>query len=197
MAYVIGRAAARAAVQREAEIAQEFLNSILRGHKLAPRLFAEPAALADFTGSIVELPGLIRANVYSPDGIIRYSSQQGLTGVKFEEHNDELAQAFAGELAAELATVSTASKAEHLALPLKTGETFVEAYVPVLGEDSKPVAVVELYKRPAGLASDIAKFQRLVFLAAACAGLALLALLAILPGYALRGPPKASDSMAK
>jgi two-component system sensor histidine kinase HydH len=179
-AYLVSRQVGESAVAREAEVAQEFLNSILRGHKLETRLFAEPAALADFTGSIGALPDLIRANVYSPDGIIRYSSQEGLAGVRFEEHNEELEEAFAGRLVAELATVSRDSKAEHLALPLKPGEAFVEAYVPVSNQDGKTLAVVELYKRPAGLADNVASLRSFIWRAAGLAGLALFGAAAML-----------------
>lgn len=179
-AYLVSQRAGTAAVEREAEITQEFLNSILRGHKLEARLFAEPAALADFTGSISALPDLIRTNVYSPDGIIRYSSQEGLAGVRFEDKNEELEEAFAGRLVAGLETVSRDSKAEHLALPLKPGEAFIEAYVPVSGEDGKTLAVVELYQRSTGLAANVANLQTFIWRAAALAGLALFAMAAAL-----------------
>jgi two-component system sensor histidine kinase HydH len=192
MAYFISHQLGEAAVEREAEIAQEFLNSILRAQKSAGPLFAEPApnpALFSFARHITELPDLIRANVYSPDGIIRYSSEVGLIGVKFEDRNLELEEAFAGGLTAELEAITGDSKAEHLALPLKSGETFIEAYIPVSGEDGRAVAVVELYKRPAGLATNIAALRRTIWLSAALAGLALLLILSALCMWVGRRTP--------
>jgi hypothetical protein len=177
-AYISNRAS-DAAVQREARVAQKFLVSMLRAQNSA-ELFTEPGpspALAALTGQIAHLPDLIRANVYSPDGIIRFSTQEGLTGVRFEERNPELDEAFAGALEAELGTLTASSKAEHLALPLRPGESFIESYVPIPAEDGKILAVVELYRRSAGLEASLSALTRTIWLAAALAGLALFALL--------------------
>jgi hypothetical protein len=183
-AYLSNRVGA-AAVEREARVAQKFLVSMLRAQN-AGELFVEPGpspALAALTGQIAHLPDLIRANVYSPDGIIRFSTQEGLIGVRFEAGNPELDEAFAGKLEAELGTLTATSKAEHLALPLRPGESFIESYVPIPAEDGKIVAVVELYRRSAGLEAGLSALTQTIWLAAALGGVALSALLAAMLTY--------------
>jgi two-component system, NtrC family, sensor histidine kinase HydH len=180
LAAFISNRVGEAAVEREAGVAQEFLDSILRVQKSGGALFIDPGpspALTVFANQIAQLPDLIRANIYSPDGVIRYSTQEGLTGVRFEERNPELDEAFSGELSAELETITAASKAEHLALPLRPGEAFIEAYVPVPDAEGKTLAVVEFYKRPGGLATSLTTLQRTIWLSALLAALAMIALL--------------------
>jgi hypothetical protein len=176
MALIMSREIADLVIHREAQVKQDFINRLFQAQKPGAALFRPPhpsPALALFASHVTELPDVIRTNIYSPDRFIRYSTQEGLIGVKFDEPNSELDEAFAGGLIASLETATRASKAEHLALPLKPGEFFIEAYIPVIGADGKVAAVVELYKRPTGTDTIIAGLRSLVWLSAGLGGLVL------------------------
>lgn len=134
---------------REGEVTQEFLNSILSAEGTAKDLFIQPApsdALKSFGAHVRSLPGIVRANIYSPDGFIRHSTDANLIGLHFGD-NDELTEAFEGKVTAALEEVHASDKSEHLALSQLDGEKLVEAYIPVQGADKRVVAVVEFYRR--------------------------------------------------
>lgn len=149
LANVLVSSVVKGFLAREGEVTQEFLNSILAAEGTAKDLFAPPApseALKSFATHVRSLPGIVRANIYSPDGFIRHSTDANLIGLHFGD-NDELAEAFAGKVAAALEEVHASDKSEHLALAQMQGEKLVEAYIPVQGADKKVVAVVEFYRR--------------------------------------------------
>lgn len=180
MALFISRNLSDRVIAREAQVTQDFINRLFRVQNPGGALFQPPhpsPALAVFAGHVAELPDLIRANIYSPDRFIRYSTQEGLMGVKFDDPNPELEEAFAGKLIAKLETATREAKAEHLALPLKPGDPFIEAYIPVSGEDGKTAAIVELYKRPTGAETVISGLRSLIWLSAGLGGLVLFAAL--------------------
>lgn len=153
-----------AMVAREAEVKQQFLNSILKLDAPADTLFAQPApsaSLAAFGAHVKGLPELVRANVYSPDGFIRFSTDPNLLGVSFRE-NQDLRRALGGGIAAALETIDGNRKAEHLALNQISGQRLIEAYIPLTGGDGTVAGVVEFYQRgdlveqmAAGIARDI------------------------------------------
>jgi len=176
MALLISQRISERLMQREAQVAQDFISRMFRAQHPDSSLFAPPQpspALAAFAKELADLPDLLRANVYSPDRFIRYSTQKGLIGIKFNETNDELDDAFAGETIANLETITSQSKGEQLALPLKAGESFIEAYFPLPGPEGRPVAVVELYRRPTGLDAVIASLRTLIWTSAGLGGLIL------------------------
>lgn len=180
MALIMSQKISEKVIEREAQITQDFITRMFREQNPGSALFQPPhpsPALAAFASHVAELPDLIRANIYSPDRFIRYSTQEGLVGVKFDDPNPELEEAFDGELIASLEAVTGESKAEHLALPLKPGEPFIEAYIPVAGEDGKTAAVVELYKRPTGAETVISGLRSLIWISAGLGGLVLFAAL--------------------
>jgi hypothetical protein len=180
MAFVMSREIADRMITHEATDAQIFINRVFRTQGLAENLFQPPhpnLALSTFAGRVAEWPDTIRLNIYSPDRFIRYSSQAGLTGVKFEDVNSELNQAFSGELVASLETLNSQLKAEHTALPLKHGESFIEAYIPVSNDDGKVFAVVELYQRSAKAETVINGLKPFIWLSAGLGGLILFAAL--------------------
>jgi two-component system sensor histidine kinase HydH len=182
MAFFISQRISERIIQREAQVAQDFISRMFQAKRPDGALFDPPqpgAALAAFARELSDLPDLLRANVYSPDRFIRYSTQKGLIGIKFDEANDELDEAFAGETIAKLATITRESKGEQLALPLKAGESFIEAYFPLAGADGKPIAVVELYRRPTGVDAVIANLQGFIWLSAGLSGAVLFAALCL------------------
>ncbi len=169
LAAVLTGAVADSILKGEAQIMQEFLNSAVAAEGGAPKLFALPAPspeLISFAGHVRSLPGTVRANVYSPDLFIRYSTDANLVGVQFGD-NPELVESFGGEVVAELETVSSDSKAEHLALNQLGGEKLIESYVPVKDGGAQVVAVVEFYRKATAVAAIVDGVERRVWIAAA------------------------------
>ena len=170
---------------REGQVKQEFLASILADGKGEADLFAQPrpsAALMAFGEQVRGLSGIVRVNIYSPDGFIRYSTDANLIGVQFGD-NEELTEAFAGKIISAFEEKASSDKSEHLALSQIGGEKLIEAYIPVAARDGKIVTVVEFYRKDewvAGLASSI---QRSFLLSAALCGtiLAIALMLAFRP----------------
>ena len=180
LAVTISRMVSDRLVQREAEITQEFLNSILAAEGTAAELFAVPApspALSSFAAHVTSLPGIIRANIYAPDGFIRFSTEANLTGLQFKD-NAELAEAFGGRIVAKLEEIAEARKSEQLALNRQRGEMLVEAYVPVGGPDGKVVAVVEFYRSGDMVEQTVSDIRLRICVAAALSAAILFAMFA-------------------
>ena len=161
-------------LQREAEVTQEFLSSILADEGTAADLFTTPApsaALTSFGAHVRSLPGIVRANIYAPDGFIRHSTEANLIGVHFQD-NAELAESFNGKLVANLEDFSK-GKDEHIALNAGGSKQLIEAYIPVTDEAGKIAAVVEFYRRDTVIGETAANITRMVWIAAAASGLVL------------------------
>ncbi len=157
---------------REGQVKQEFLSSILAAGKGEADLFAPPrpsAALLAFGEQVRGLSGIVRANVYSPDGFIRYSTDANLIGVQFEG-NPELAEAFAGKIISAFAEKPSSDKSEHLALNQIAGEKLIEVYVPVRGQDGRIVTVVEFYRKDDWIQAMASDIERSFLLSAALCG---------------------------
>jgi two-component system, NtrC family, sensor histidine kinase HydH len=175
LALVLNRYVAGRMVLREGEVAQEFLNSFIGAEALGGKLFETPGpspALVSFSKHMRDLPGVVRANVYSLDGFIRYSTEPNLIGLKFDR-NEELSESFGGTLVAKLENVSDGDKPEHLALNRFTGEELIEAYIPVSDGKGRIDAVVEFYKKPTAVKDIIGELTRIIWIAAAAGGLIL------------------------
>lgn len=171
---------------REGQVKQEFLSSILTAEHSADTLFAQPMpspALQSFGAHVRSLPGIVRANVYSPDGYIRHSTEANMVGLNFSG-NDELKEAFNGKITSVLEVVRASGKAEHLALAQLEGEKLIEAYIPVAGPDGKIVTVVEFYRKDTWISTLAGQIQRSLWIAAAISS-AILVLL-VLPAWRAR-----------
>ena len=82
-AFFLSKYVSEHLVDREGEVAQEFLNSIVSAEGSGLKLFEGPApnpALQSFANHVNNLPGVVRANIYSPDFFIRYSTNANLVG---------------------------------------------------------------------------------------------------------------------
>ena len=161
-------------LEREAQMAQEFLSSILASEGTAARLFDTPGsnpALTSFAAHVKSLPGIVRANIYAPDGFIRHSSEENLVGVQFSD-NQDLAESFSGKPVISLQD-SAASKSEHLALSGMAERPLIEAYIPVSDEAGKVVTVVEFYRRDTVIGATVSDIKRMVWTAAAASGIVL------------------------
>lgn len=181
VAGVLGQALARMLadrlLNRDAVVTMEFVQSIVRTDATAPYFSREsaarlPAPLEDTLRHFGEMPDVLRANVYTVDRSVIWSTDPALVGRKFSE-NDELDDALAGKLVYKSGRVS---KEEHRAAT--TGQSssgfFVEIYVPVRDPGGgHVVGAVELYKTPDALFQAIRDGQEAVALGAAIGGLLL------------------------
>ncbi len=163
-------------LDREVAVTQEFLESILATEGYGERVFVGDGkgardALEAFTEHVRAMPEIMRANVYSADGRILWSSDKALTGRRFG-NNPKLDDAMAGRLVSEIGQLETGSKPEHVALgPGITGH-FIEAYLPIRS-NGKVMGVVELYKVPAALETAIDRGRHIIGTSAAIGSLVL------------------------
>jgi two-component system sensor histidine kinase HydH len=171
----------RSLLERESEVSQEFMESIIgtdggavfRDDGPGPR--TPNPLLLEFANHIISLPGMLRVNIHAKTHRILWSTEKQLVGKVFE-NNDELDDAFRGERVIEIGNLPD-PKPEHVGL----GDSgrFIEAYVPIrLDQGRGPVVgVVEFYKRPLGLDTAIQNGRRVVWIGAALAAIVLFAAL--------------------
>ena len=181
LSTLLGPAITTSLLAREGQVKQEFLNSILAAEANAGSLFAQPApspALTSFSTHVRSLPGIVRANIYSPDGYIRASTDPNLIGLQFGE-NEELVDAFSGKITSALDTPSGDVKSEHLALNQVSGAELIEVYIPVAGPDGKIAVVVEFYQKDTWIRNTIARVERGMWLLAVLSSVILVLLLAV------------------
>ncbi len=176
LAFTFSRSIADRIILHEGEISRDFLNGIANAGDNSEELFATAApspALLSFSSHLRDLPGVVRANVYSLDGYTRYSTESNLIGLKFHD-NEELARAGGGEIIVGIKAATDEDKPEYLALRRLSGEQMIEAYIPVSDAKGKVIAVVEFYKKPDALNATIAGVTRYLWQIAAFSGLVML-----------------------
>ncbi len=174
LAYVLSGFLTEQLLQREATVTQEFVQSVVITGRVEAEFLesqgAEPkGALQHTFQHYVQIPDVIRTNVYSRDRYLIWSTEPGLTGRVFPA-NDELDQALAGRL---VVKNGVAHKQEHTpnAVPLMS-TYFIEIYVPIWDADRKRVVgVVEIYKTPRPLAEAIKSGRQLIWTMTAISGL--------------------------
>lgn len=164
-------------LRRDAVVAQEFLDSIVRAEN-GQALFTDRDAAPEIKRfenlfrQIAAIPDVLRANVFASDRTILWSSDAEFIGVEFAT-NPDLDEAFLGDLVIEQGVVGEVRKAEQAFLEGE-GARFIENYIPVWGADGDTViGVVELYKSPSALYAAIRTGQQLIWLSAAVAGIVL------------------------
>jgi two-component system sensor histidine kinase HydH len=167
-------------LDREVAVTQEFLQSIIATEGYGERVFAAAdrrasEALNEFADHLHAMPEILRANLYSTDRRIIWSSERALTGQRFE-NNPELEQALSGTLVSEVSRLEGNNKPEHVALAAGATGYFIEAYFP-MRHVGKVVGVIELYKMPTALETAISRGNRIIEGSAALAGLILFATL--------------------
>lgn len=163
-------------LDREIAVTQEFLQSIIATEGYGDRVFADDGghaseALKEFADHLRAMPEILRANLYSTDRRIVWSSEQALTGRRFD-NNPELEQALSGTLVSEVSRLQGNDKPEHVALAAGATGYFIEAYLP-MWRGADVIGVVELYKMPTALEAAISRGDRIIEGSAALAGLVL------------------------
>jgi two-component system sensor histidine kinase HydH len=168
-AYWIGDFVTRSLLERESEVTQEFFQGVARGEADAIFRSAVGAgppndALAEFAKHIINTPGMMRANIYSADRRVLWSTEPQLIGRAFSD-NAELEEALKGKRVTETSSLEH-HKAEYVAF----GQSglFIEAYLPIFSDKPDPtvLGVVEFYKFPTALNATIAEGRRMVWLLA-------------------------------
>jgi len=162
-------------LDRDLAVAIEFVNSVVRVQKATSYFHGDNIdpkrpEMEEFFRHVASLPDVIRANVYSRDRSILWSSDGELIGKLFTD-NDELDAAFEGEAHPEIEVMERGDKQEHIGFPNDTYQ-FVENYLPIWSEDRKIiVGVVEIYKSPTTLLASIDRARQFIWLGSAGAGI--------------------------
>ncbi len=156
-------------VERDAALSHDFVQSIVDTQRVAElirRGDASDAGVIEFASHVAALPDVLRANLYSTNRKVLWSSRPELIGQVFSA-NEELDEALAGEVVTHRSSGEGDEplKAEHLLLP-SGPDRFVENYLPIR---SGPVlvGVVELYREPVALNDAIFNGRLRVWLGAA------------------------------
>jgi signal transduction histidine kinase len=167
MGWLLSGFLATRMLERDAAISREFVQSIADIQQIAGffdnPMGAPAPSVTEFVAHVAAMPDVIRANIYSPDRRILWSSQLDLIGKTFGA-NDELDIALAGRVVVnrEEEHEHEASKAEHQGLD-KREARYVENYLPVYAEHShRLIGVIEVYRRPDALFAAIESGQRLI-----------------------------------
>ena len=156
-------------VRQEARLTQEVIDSLVRVEQ-ADGFFVygqtSSEDVRDFFEHVMQLPDVLRVNLYSRKGQVIWSSDPTLIGRQFAD-NPELEQALGGTL---VAHGGRPAKREHVDLDAQHSY-FVEIYSPVRADRSGTViGVVEMYRAPRALFDAIGAGQRAIWLGAALAG---------------------------
>ena len=165
--------------QREAAVSRDFVQNILLSDGSLRYLTdpTDPALKSRFLNSLEHLSNMrdvLRANIFSTDRSIVWSSDAQLIGRHFAD-NEELDEAMAGALVVHAGRITTDSrqKPEHEGLDPSV-EFFVESYIPISDPtNGKVLGVVELYKAPLALSEAIREGRQQVVVAALASALAL------------------------
>lgn len=179
LAWLLTEAFTYSLLTREVAVSREYLQGVAIAENASETLFAQPApspALTRFAALVENLPGVVRANIYSEDRFIRHSTEANLIGLKFTS-NEELEDSFNGGMTATLEKITANPKPEHLGLNKFAGKQFIEAYVPLNDATGKTFAVVEYYSEADNMFSELSRVRWIIVISELLAGLALLAAL--------------------
>lgn len=183
--YIVGQM-----MLRDAIVSAEFLNSVVHVENATEyfRHTSDVTADQDITELLIHvgrMPDVFRANVYSLDAMILWSSDTEMIGQSFPD-NQELAGAMRGELDPELNVVDRGAKDEHVGFPDGITE-FIEYYIPIRSQDGQSVVgAVEVYKAPGALLVSIQRIRTYAWLGALAAAAVLFGGLAVVVTYASR-----------
>jgi len=178
-AVLLSRNVAERMVWRNAELAQEFLDSLVRmqqGDALFTRAH-DPKGFEALFGELARMPGLVHTNVFDLQRRLVWSTNRAAIGQQTGP-NDGLETALGGRLGLESKLLETTRfiKPEHAFIPSAARDA-VEVYIPVLDAQQRVVGVAELYMEPTRLILSVNETTGDIWLA--CAGSGLLTYLAL------------------
>ena len=164
-------------LRRDAEVSQAFARSLTEVEGGTGMFLLGPGEavtgansrydLPELGDHIATTPGVVRTNIYSTNGVVLWSSQEGFVGRKFNE-NHELEKALAGEIVFEVKSILEEQKAEYANFGIEVSRV-VENYLPIEDGSGEVVAVVEMYKAPKRLFAEIESARNLVWMSVATA----------------------------
>lgn len=165
--------------QREALISQDFVQNILVSDGSLEYFQNQDDRAIEFRfensiSHLTNMRDVLRANVFSIDGKVLWSTDPQLIGKAFPG-NHELEEAMRGDLVVHAGQISSESrrKSEHVGLQ-PSADYFVETYIPVVAPATGDVVgVVELYKAPLALTKAIHDGRMQLGVSALCSALAL------------------------
>lgn len=177
-AIFLSRFLTQALLERDTEIMAQLINDIV-GASQSQDYFASPGGtnsatdIEAFFARMGDMPDVVRANAYTQDRMVIWSTDPTLIGRKYTS-NPELEEAFLGHSEFETGQVSRSEKEEHRSLSVP-GDIYVENYVPIWNDASarQVVGVVELYRAPEDLLEEIKSGHRFIWSGAASGGLLL------------------------
>jgi signal transduction histidine kinase len=151
-------------LKQDAAVSMEFVQSVVEVQQARDYFTGRRAAdkhLVEFFNRIASMPNVVRANVFSSERTIIWSSDPALIGRRFDD-NPELEAALRGQL--EVSLDELRGKAEHVALDDDRRKTVVENYLPVRS-GGEVIGVIEVYKSSHALFEAIDEGLRLIWLA--------------------------------
>ena len=164
---------ANSLLERDAVVSQAFIQSLTEveggpdmfrlGESLADHTRHEPVyGLPELVDHIATIPGVIRANLFSDNGLVLWSTQEELIGKRFDDNHD-LNEALEGKIYFELKDIKEEQKAEYVEFGSEISR-LVENYLPIWDfKAHKVVAVVEIYKAPKTLFDAIRSTSKFLF----------------------------------
>lgn len=182
MAGLLSDFIARSLLQREAEVSQEFLESVVAvdGETLFADDLSGPVAstpaLRDFARHVTSLPGAVRVNIYAKTRRILWSTDKTIVGT-VPTDADELDKALGGVQVTKFGEPEEELSASEAAMP--GADHLIETYIPIRAEAGLGpiVGVVEFYKLPFTLESTIDTARNTVWVGTAIGALLLFAAL--------------------
>lgn len=172
-ATLLSRSVAERLVTRNAELAQEFMDSLVRLHK-SELFLSDPThstGIERVFGELSRMPGLVHAHVFDTTRRLVWSTNPQAIG-RDAGLNPQLDEALAGRLSLETELLETTSfiKPEHAFSP-DAARDAIEIYIPVRNETGRVVGVAELYLLPQRLINSVHEMTRFVWLAFGLGGL--------------------------
>lgn len=176
-ATVFSRMMTARMLAQEGTLTMEFVQSTFLVEK--PSFFfdtapgSSPPTSQGILMHLANLPDVLRANVYTADKLLLWSSDANLIGKRFPV-NPELDRALAGQLVVDEKNDADAmaEKSEHADLEVRDDDFPIEIYVPVWDEKrTRVLGAVELYKQPRALSDALRHGVRIIWGGAAIGGL--------------------------
>lgn len=179
-ATFLSRSVAERLVTRNAELAQEFMDSLVRLYRgdlflgrsdgfISDQM--HPKGIERVFGELSRMPGLVHAHVFDTTRRLVWSTNSQAIG-RDAGLNPQLDEALAGRLSLETELLAATSfiKPEHAFSP-DAARDAIEVYIPVRNEVGRVVGVAELYLLPQRLINSVHEMTRFVWLAFGLGGL--------------------------
>lgn len=179
---LLSRYVSNALIEQDAVLSMEFVQSVLLAEGsetlFEPPYEAHRTELESMFNHVANMPYVLRANIYSADRSILWSSDHTLIGRRFDR-NPDLDEALGGHIVAESGVAHVDANPKPERATMEQGTTyFVESYLPVRNSRTGAiVGVVEIYKTPQRLFDTIGDMQRGIWIGSLAAGLFLYAAL--------------------